>query len=76
MRVFIGSENPLFSLSGSSLIISPYMNGQQRVLGALAVIGPTRLNYGRVVPAVSFTAELLGKMIETGGSTPLITEDR
>ncbi len=76
VRVFIGSENPLFSLSGSSLIISPYMNGRQRVLGALAVIGPTRLNYGRVVPAVSFTAELLGQMLETGGNTQLITEDR
>jgi heat-inducible transcriptional repressor len=63
VRIFIGSENKLFSLSGSSLIISPYMNDDSKVIGAVGVIGPTRLNYGRIVPIVDYTAQLLGKMI-------------
>ena len=50
VRIFIGSENKLFSLSGSSLVISPYMNADRKIVGAVGVIGPTRLNYGRVVP--------------------------
>ena len=66
VRVYIGSENPLFSLSGSSLVISPYMNGKQQVIGALGVIGPTSINYGRVVPAVDFTARLIGRLLEPG----------
>src|SRR3546814_11511960 len=45
VRIFIGSENQLFGLSGSSLIISPYMNSQQKVVGVLGVVGPTRINY-------------------------------
>lgn len=64
VRVFIGSENPMFSLAGSSLVISPYMDGRRKVIGALAVIGPTRLNYGRVVPAVDFTARFVGRLLE------------
>ena len=66
VRVYIGSENPLFSLSGSSLVISPYMNDKQQVIGALGVIGPTSINYGRVVPAVDFTARLVGRLLERG----------
>lgn len=64
VRVFIGSENPMFSMSGSSLVISPYMNGQHHVIGALAVVGPTSLNYGRVVPAVDYTEQLVGQLLE------------
>ena len=63
VRIFIGSENKLFSLSGSSLIVSPYMDTQQRVVGVLGVIGPTRLNYARVIPMVDYTAKLLGRLI-------------
>ncbi|MFT4794596.1 MAG: heat-inducible transcriptional repressor [Paracoccaceae bacterium] len=63
VRIFIGSENKLFSLSGSSLIISPYMDAERRIIGALGVIGPTRLNYGRVVPIVDYTARLMGRMV-------------
>ena len=63
VRVFIGSENKLFSLSGSSLVVSPYMNADRQIIGAVGVIGPTRLNYGRVVPIVDFTAQLVGRMI-------------
>ena len=63
VRIFIGSENKLFSLSGSSLVVSPYMNSDKKVIGAVGVIGPTRLNYGRIVPIVDYTAQLVGKLI-------------
>jgi heat-inducible transcriptional repressor len=62
-RIFIGSENRLFALSGSSVIASPYRDREGRVIGVLGVIGPTRLNYARVVPMVDFTAQSLGKLI-------------
>jgi heat-inducible transcriptional repressor len=63
MRIFIGSENRLFALSGSSVIASPYRDREGRVVGVLGVIGPTRLNYARVVPMVDFTARSLGRII-------------
>ena len=63
VRIFIGSENKLFSLTGSSLVVSPYMNSDRKIIGAVGVIGPTRLNYGRIVPVVDYTAQLVGKMI-------------
>jgi heat-inducible transcriptional repressor len=67
VRVFIGSENKLFSLSGSSLVVSPYMNADRRIIGAVGVIGPTRLNYGRIVPIVDYTAQLVGRLISGRG---------
>jgi len=67
VRIFIGSENKLFSLSGSSLVVSPYMNSDRKIIGAVAVIGPTRLNYGRIVPIVDYTAQLVGKMLSDRG---------
>ena len=63
VRIFIGSENKLFSLSGSSLVVSPYMNADRKSIGAVGVIGPTRLNYGRIVPIVDYTAQLVGRLI-------------
>lgn len=63
VRVFIGSENKLFSLSGSSLVVSPYMNAERKIIGAVGVIGPTRLNYGRIVPIVDYTAQLVGRLV-------------
>ena len=63
VRIFIGSENKLFSLSGSSLVVSPYMNADRKIIGAVGVIGPTRLNYGRIVPIVDYTAQLVGKLL-------------
>ncbi|MDO5612578.1 MAG: heat-inducible transcriptional repressor HrcA [Paracoccus sp. (in: a-proteobacteria)] len=63
VRIFIGSENKLFSLSGSSLVVSPYMNADRRIVGAVGVIGPTRLNYGRIVPIVDYTAQLVGRVL-------------
>ncbi len=64
VKIFIGSENPLFSLSGSSLIVAPYMNAERKVVGALGVIGPTRLNYARVIPVVDYTARAVGRVLD------------
>ncbi len=63
VRIFIGSENKLFSLSGSSLVVSSYMNSDRKIIGAVGVIGPTRLNYGRIVPIVDYTAQLVGRLV-------------
>jgi len=63
VRIFIGSENKLFSLSGSSLIVAPYRDKDSRVIGALGVIGPTRLNYARIVPMVDYTAQMVSRML-------------
>ena len=68
VRIFIGSENKLFSLSGSSLVVSPYMNADRKIIGAVGVIGPTRLNYGRIVPIVDYTAQLVGRIVSERGS--------
>lgn len=64
VRIFIGAETRLFSLSGSAVIAAPYMSGRQRVLGAVGVIGPARLNYARVIPLVDYTARVLGRMLD------------
>ena len=69
VRIFIGSENKLFSLSGSSLVVSPYMNADRKIIGAVGVIGPTRLNYGRIVPIVDYTAQLVGRLISDRGNS-------
>ena len=64
VRIFIGAESRLFSLSGSAVIAAPYMSGKQKVLGAIGVIGPARLNYARVIPLVDYTAKVLGRLID------------
>lgn len=63
VRIFIGSENKLFSMSGSSTIVTPYRDAGGRIVGVLGVIGPTRLNYARVIPMVDYTAKLVGRML-------------
>lgn len=63
VRIFIGSENKLFSLSGSSVILSPYKDANEKVIGVIGVIGPTRLNYARIVPVVDYTAQVISKMM-------------
>ncbi|TCK29976.1 heat-inducible transcription repressor HrcA [Ancylobacter aquaticus] len=68
LRIFIGSENKLFSLSGSSTIVAPYRDGQGRVVGVLGVIGPTRLNYARIVPMVDFTARVVSRVLGGPGT--------
>jgi heat-inducible transcriptional repressor len=63
VRIFIGSENKLFSLSGSSMIAAPFRDSNQHIVGVLGVIGPTRLNYARVVPMVDYTAKVVGRLL-------------
>jgi heat-inducible transcriptional repressor len=63
VRIFIGSESKLFSLSGSSLVMSPWHDKDARVVGVVGVIGPTRLNYGRIIPMVDYTAKLVGRLL-------------
>jgi heat-inducible transcriptional repressor len=63
VRIFIGSENKLFSLSGSSLIVAPYRNTEEKIVGVLGVIGPTRINYARIIPMVDYTAKVIGRLI-------------
>jgi heat-inducible transcriptional repressor len=63
VRIFIGSENKLFSLSGSSLIVAPFHDGEQQVVGVLGVIGPTRINYARIIPMVDYTAKLVSRLL-------------
>ncbi len=63
VHIFIGSENKLFSLSGSSLIVAPFENEQRKIVGVLGVIGPTRLNYARIIPMVDYTAKLIGRAL-------------
>ncbi|AWM85954.1 heat-inducible transcriptional repressor HrcA [Microvirga sp. 17 mud 1-3] len=66
VRIFIGSENKLFSLSGSSMIAAPFRDGSQKIVGVLGVIGPTRLNYARIVPMVDYTARVISRLLERG----------
>jgi len=63
VRIFIGSESNLFSLSGSSLVAAPFRDGDKKIVGVLGVIGPTRLNYARIIPIVDYTARLVGRLI-------------
>ncbi len=63
VRIFIGSENQLFSLSGSSVIVAPFRDSDRNIVGVLGVIGPTRLNYARVIPVVDYTAKLVGRLL-------------
>jgi heat-inducible transcriptional repressor len=66
VRIFIGSENKLFSLSGSSMIAAPFRDGDHTIVGVLGVIGPTRLNYARIVPMVDYTAKVISRLLESG----------
>lgn len=63
VKIFIGSENSLFSLSGSSLVVAPFHGEDEKIVGVLGVIGPTRLNYGRVIPMVDYTARLVSRLL-------------
>lgn len=63
VQIFIGASSPLFNLTGCSMIVSPYRNRRERIVGAIGVIGPTRLNYARIIPMVDYTAKLIGRLI-------------
>jgi len=61
VQIFIGASNNLFNLSGCSVIVSPYQDSREQIIGAIGVIGPTRMNYARIIPIVDYTAKLIGK---------------
>jgi len=63
VQIFIGSENQLFTHTGCSMIVTPYMNSREQVVGAIGVIGPTRLNYARIIPMVDYTAKVIGRLL-------------
>ncbi len=63
VKIFIGSENRLFSLSGSSIVAAPYANAVGHIVGVIGVLGPTRLNYGRIIPMVDHTAKVIGRLL-------------
>jgi heat-inducible transcriptional repressor len=63
VRIFIGSENRLFSLSGSSVVAAPYANAAGKVVGVIGIVGPTRLNYARIIPMVDHTAKVVGRLL-------------
>jgi heat-inducible transcriptional repressor len=63
VQIFIGAENEMFAHAGCSMIITPYMNSREQVVGAIGVIGPTRLNYARIIPMVDYTAKVIGRLL-------------
>jgi len=63
VQIFIGASNTLFNLTGCSVIVSPYQNSREQIVGAIGVIGPTRMNYARIIPIVDYTAKLIGKFV-------------
>jgi len=63
VQIFIGSGNALFNVAGCAMIVSPYRDGRERIIGAIGVIGPTRINYARIIPMVDYTAKLVGRLV-------------
>ncbi len=63
VRIFVGSESNLFSLTGSSVIVAPFTDSKQQIIGSIGVIGPTRLNYARIIPMVDYTAKVVGRLM-------------
>ncbi len=63
VQIFIGSANPLFGVAGCSVVVAPYRNSREQIVGAIGVIGPTRINYARIIPMVDYTAKVIGRFI-------------
>jgi heat-inducible transcriptional repressor len=63
LQIFIGAENRLFGVAGCSMVIAPYQNSREQIVGAIGVIGPTRINYARIIPMVDYTAKMIGRLI-------------
>jgi len=63
VQIFIGAQNELFAMAGCSVIIAPYANREEKVVGAIGVIGPTRMNYARIIPMVDYTAKVIGRLL-------------
>ena len=67
VQIFIGAQNELFRMAGCSMVVAPFQNASEQIVGAIGIIGPTRLNYARIIPMVDYTAKLVGRLL---GSTP------
>lgn len=63
VQIFIGAQNELFNLAGCSMVVAPFKNGREQIVGAVGVIGPTRINYARIIPMVDYTAKVVGRML-------------
>jgi heat-inducible transcriptional repressor len=63
VQIYIGAENPLFGISGCSMVVAPYANSREQVVGAIGVIGPARINYARIIPMVDYTAKVIGRLM-------------
>ena len=63
VQIFIGAENRLFGVAGCAMLIAPYQNSREQIVGAIGVIGPTRINYARIIPMVDYTAKVIGRLI-------------
>lgn len=64
VQIFIGAENELFNLTGCSMVVAPFKNSQEKIVGAVGVIGPTRINYARIIPMVDYTAKVVGRLLD------------
>ncbi len=64
VQIFIGAQNELFGLAGCSMVVAPFQNAREQIVGAIGVIGPTRLNYARIIPMVDYTSKIVGRMLE------------
>ena len=63
VQIFIGADNKLFNITGCSMVVNSFKNSKEQIVGAIGVVGPTRMNYGRIIPMVDYTAKLIGKMM-------------
>ena len=63
VQIFIGADNPLFANTGCSMVVAPFRDSREKILGAIGVIGPTRLNYARIIPLVDYTARMVGRVV-------------
>ncbi|HTH95881.1 MAG TPA: heat-inducible transcriptional repressor HrcA [Stellaceae bacterium] len=63
VQIYIGAANPLFGVTGCSMVVAPYLNSREQIIGAIGVIGPTRINYARIIPMVDYTAKMIGRFI-------------
>jgi heat-inducible transcriptional repressor len=63
VQIFIGAESGLFDSTGLSMVVAPFRNGREKIVGAIGVIGPTRINYGKVIPVVDYTARVIGRLL-------------
>jgi heat-inducible transcriptional repressor len=63
VQIFIGAENDLFQVAGCAMIVAPFSNGREQVVGAIGVVGPMRMNYARIIPMVDYTAKLVGRLL-------------